>query len=257
MQCPACGNRSVAGLFDQDHVASVYDDSYFFGGGAGYSDYLSEAQLLRDQGRRYGELLSRHSKNGRLLEVGSAAGFLQAGMEDAGWATTGLDPNQTMVSHARDTLGLNALQGSLEDCKGLEPFDAVSLIQVIGHFHDLPKAMKSVADLTRPGGICVIEYWRLDSWMARLMGKRWHEYSPPSVLHWFTRSGLDTLMRRHSFSVMDSGKPKKYISAGHAASLLEHLLGSKIPVKLLRMLHPDAKIRYPSYDLEWRLYRRG
>ncbi len=257
MKCAACGNRSVAGLFGNDHVASVYDDSYFFGGGAGYSDYLSEAELLRDQGRRYGKLLSLHSKTGRILEVGSAAGFLQAGLEDTGWVTTGLDPNQTMVSHARETLGLISLQGSLEDLQGLEPFDAVSLIQVIGHFHDLTKAMQTVADLTRPGGICVVEYWRLDSWIARAMGRYWHEYSPPSVLHWFSRAGLDTLMYRHSFSPVESGKPKKYISAGHAASLLEHVIGSKIPAKPLRMLRPDAKIRYPSLDLEWRLYRRA
>lgn len=256
LHCPACGNRTTAGLFDQAHVASVYDDRYFFGGGAGYEDYLSEADLLRDQGGRYGDLLAGYAPLGRLLDVGCAAGFIQAGLQDAGWTTLGLDPNQTMVSHARDTMGLNALHGTLENIPDYEPFDAISLIQVIGHFHNLAQAIHTVSTLTRPGGVCLIEYWRRDSVFARAFGKYWHEYSPPSVLHWFSRAGLDELMRRNAFTPIQNGRPKKFISAGHAASLLEHVLGNKLLATPLRGLPKDLKVRYPAFDLEWRLYRR-
>lgn len=260
MHCAACGNRTTAGNFDGDHVSSVYDDTYFFGGGAGYDNYLTEADLLREQGRRYGSLIAEHAPFGRLLDVGCAAGFVQSGLEESGWSTTGLEPNISMVEYGQKTLGLNVMQGSLEDVQGLEPFDAICLIQVIGHFHDLAQAMRSVSDLTRPGGVCVIEYWRLDSWVARVLGKNWHEYSPPSVLHWFSRAGLDELMRRNAFSPVVSGKPKKYISSGHAASLVEYLLksvpGGRFMTKPLRMLPSTAKLPYPAFDLEWRLYRR-
>lgn len=260
VHCSSCGHRTTAGAFDSDHVSSVYDDTYFFGGGAGYDNYLSEADLLREQGRRYGKLIAAHSPLGRALDVGCAAGFLQAGLQDTGWSTTGLEPNASMVEHAQETLALDVIQGSLEDVHGLEPFDAVCLIQVIGHFHDLAKAMRSVADLTRPGGVCLIEYWRMDSWIARALGKHWHEYSPPSVLHWFSRGGLDDLMDRHGFAPVAKGVPKKYISAHHAASLLEYVLGSlpggRVLAKPLRMLPSGAKFRYPAFDLEWRLYRK-
>jgi SAM-dependent methyltransferase len=111
--CPACGHRFVANSPDPDHVAAVYGDAYFFGGGDGYDDYLAESDLLRAQGRRYGEILSAHRTPGRVLDVGSAAGFLQAGLEEAGWTSTGLEPNATMVAHARERLGLDAVQGSL------------------------------------------------------------------------------------------------------------------------------------------------
>ena len=34
-------------------VAEIYDDSYFSGGGAGYSDYLAEGEMLKQRGRMY------------------------------------------------------------------------------------------------------------------------------------------------------------------------------------------------------------
>lgn len=260
VECPRCKSKTTAGTYGTEHVKSIYADDYFFGGGAGYEDYLKESDLLEQQGKRYAALLGKHLLPGKLLDVGCAAGFLQAGFEKSGWSTTGLEPNGSMVSHARHQLGLNVLQGSLEDAHDLEHFDAICLIQVIGHFHNLSRAIETVSGLTRYGGLCLIEYWRMDSWIARLLGRNWHEYSPPSVLHWFSRASLDELMRRHDFEPIESGKPKKYISAGHAASLLEHVLrsvpGNKILTKPMRLLPENAKLRYPAFDLEWRLYRK-
>ncbi len=36
------------------HVANVYDDHYFEGGGAGYTNYFEEGELLRERGEKYG-----------------------------------------------------------------------------------------------------------------------------------------------------------------------------------------------------------
>lgn len=258
--CPACGHRFVTNRPEPDHVATVYGDDYFFGGGDGYDDYLAEGDLLRAQGRRYGEVLSAHMPPGRVLDVGSAAGFLQAGLEEAGWKSTGLEPNATMVAHARGHLGLEAVQGSLERPPVEGPFDAICLIQVIGHFFDLSQALRQAAALTRPGGLCLVEYWRRDSWIARRLGTKWHEYSPPSVLHWFTRQSLDQAMATHGFAVAASGVPKKYISGQHARSLLSHKLqqlpAGSVLAATTALLPKRARFRYPSFDLEWRLYRR-
>ena len=258
--CPSCDHRFSPGVAGPGHVETVYDDSYFFGGGDGYKDYLLEADLLRAQGRRYGALLASHGAPGRVLDVGAAAGFLLAGLGDAGWTTTGLEPNRRMAAHARDVMHLDVFQGTLEDAPEWPTFDAICMIQVIGHFHDLSRALRAAARLTRPGGLCLIEYWRRDAWIARALGTRWHEYSPPSVLHWFTRDSLDRALQRNGFSVLTGGKPKKYISGGHARSLLDHKLSaSRVSRPLTRattLIPAEARFRYPAFDLEWRLYRR-
>lgn len=258
--CPACGHRFSADALRANHVEAVYDDGYFFGGGDGYDDYLLGSDLLRAQGRRYGALLARHIAPGRVLDVGSAAGFLQAGLRDAGWTTAGLEPNATMAAHARDRLGLDVVQGSIEHPPDWPAFDAVCLIQVVGHFFDLAKALSSVARLTRPGGLCLVEYWKRDALVARLMGRAWHEYSPPSVLHWYTRESLDRAMALYGFSPIDRGAPKKYITGSHARSLLAHKL-EQLPLGRLlaapaALVPRSARFRYPALDLEWRLYRK-
>lgn len=252
--CPACGHRFAPNAAAADHVDTVYNDTYFFGGGDGYDDYLKDADLLRAAGARYGHLLAEHQSVGRVLDVGAAAGFILAGLQDTGWTGTGLDPNATMVAHARETLGLDAHVGTLEDTPPPGPFDAICLIQVIGHFHDITRAIQNAAFSLAPGGICLVEYWNRDAWIARRLGRRWHEYSPPSVLHWFTPDSLDALMARHALSKIASGQPVKYISGRHAKSLLSH----KAPALAapLRVIPDSLRIRYPTWDLAWSIYRK-
>ena len=84
LECAECGHRSAEITPAADHVAEQYGDAYFFGGGAGYSDYLAEAGLLRDRGRQYGRLLHRYRAPGRVLDVGSAAGCILQGLGDEG-----------------------------------------------------------------------------------------------------------------------------------------------------------------------------
>ncbi|HRO60952.1 MAG TPA: hypothetical protein PK177_17595, partial [Burkholderiaceae bacterium] len=78
--CPACSHQFTAFCAKPDHVASTYGDAYFFGGGAGYPDYLAEATIRRDAGRRYATLLEPYLVPGTVLDVGSAAGFVLAGL---------------------------------------------------------------------------------------------------------------------------------------------------------------------------------
>ncbi len=258
--CNVCGHRFVREMPPKDHVLKVYNDNYFLGGGAGYANYLAEANFLTKQGRRYGSLLASHAKPGRLLDIGCAAGFIARGLTDAGWQVTGLEPNERMARFATEKLGLDVLQRDLESVKELGQFDAISMIQVIGHFHDLRRSLEVVSELTEPGAFCLIEFWRRESIIARLFGKHWHEYSPPSVLHWFTSESLDFAMQQRGFENLASGAPRKYISGAHAASLLTYKFsgfpGHKIFTSPLWALLGNSKIPYPPLDLQWRLYRR-
>jgi SAM-dependent methyltransferase len=242
------------------HVERTYGDSYFTGGGAGYSDYLSEGPLLRAAGRRYGRLLARHTEPGRLLDVGAAAGFVLKGFEDCGWRGTGIEPNATMAGYGRDVLGMSVVAGELETARFDQEFDAISIIQVIGHFRDPLEALRITARLVRTGGFVLIESWNRSSLTARALGHRWHEYSPPSVLHWFSLGGLCTLGRAAGLEVVRHGRPLKMLNGGHARSLLQYKL-SNWPIdaaasKLLELIPGKLPIIYPFDDLLWVLLRK-
>ncbi len=258
--CPSCGHRQTEAIPPGDHVASVYSDAYFTEGGAGYPDYVAEGDMLRKHGRRYARILSRHASPGRVLDVGAAAGFILQGLVDGGWSGIGVEPNDRMAAYARTELGLDVRTGALETVEVDEQFDLVSLIQVIAHFVDPSTAFRRVAELTRPSGLCLVETWNRRSLTARLFGRNWHEYSPPSVLHWFAPDDLRALAARHGFEEIARGRPKKRISGAHARSLVRHKLEGRVigaPLRWCAALIPDRlPIPYPAEDLFWTLFRR-
>lgn len=255
LDCAECSHRFADISADENHVAEIYDDSYFNGGGAGYSDYSAESEMLIKRGRMYAEKIEKFSgKKGKLLDVGAAAGFILQGFIDAGWSGIGLEPNAEIAKTGREKFGLNIRQGSLESFETDEKFDLVSLIQVAAHFYEPRKAFENAGDLLNENGFLLIETWNRESFSAKIFGKNWHEYSPPSVLQWFSLNGLTNFLKDFGFEKISSGRPSKKISGKHAKSLLKYRVGDNFLLKLI----PDGiNFPYPSEDLFWALYQKS
>jgi SAM-dependent methyltransferase len=259
-ECESCRHRFAEIDLAEDHVGRVYGDQYFQGGGAGYADYLGEGTLLVDHGKRYARLLKRYTTPGTILDIGAAAGFILKGFLESGWTGAGIEPNPHMAEYARTHLGLQVQSCSLEEFQSVECYDLISMIQVVPHFYDLRRALQIAARHTRPSGYWLIETWNRESWTARMFGQNWHEYDPPSVLHWFSPEGLQRLMAQLAFREVARGRPAKRITVGHAESLLRYKLeGSALRnnlVGLLRLLPSSLSLPYMADDLFWALYER-
>ena len=254
LDCPACRHRFAGLLPTPSHIDTVYADAYFHGGGAGYPDYLADANLHRQHGRRYGKLLARYHRPGRILDVGAAAGFILQGLTDYGWVGVGLEPNASMAAFGRDRLGLPIRTGTLDSYRSPEPFDAISFVQVHAHFPDPWAAFRRADALTKPGGVWLIETWNCESRTARSLGGAWHEYSPPSVLHWWSPPVLKRTLNRLGYRLRGTGHPQKWIGLRHGKSLLTH----KYPLAsgLLKRVPDGLSLPYPSEDLFWAVYQK-
>ena len=260
-ECSVCHHQFIEITTSKMHATQVYGDNYFIGGGAGYSSYISEANIITDHGRRYGKILNNFIKSGKVLDVGAAAGFILKGLREHGWDGIGLEPNATMAEYARQNVGVDVKVGTLEQFNSDATFDLVTMIQVVPHFYNLHEALSTAAKLTKPSGYWLIETWSKDSLMARMMGRNWHEYSPPSVLHFFSPATLGQLVRQFGFEEVARGRPAKKINSSHAKSLLQHKLqGStvgKLGAKLLSLIPDGLTLPYPSFDLFWALYKKS
>lgn len=259
-ECTICGFRfTQTDLVNDKHVSEVYSDNYFFGGADGYSDYLSEKDLLVKHGENYAKTVKSFIAGDKMFDVGAAAGFLMKGFENEGWKVKGVEPNSTMVMHAKETLGLDVVQGSFETMPIQDAYDLVTMIQVIGHFYDLSAALDKARSILNPNGYVLIESWNYNSLYAKLMGKNWHEYSPPSVLNWFSKESLNDKMNQSGFKLVKSGYPIKKIDFNHALGLLSHKYsGLKTVIKLMEKIVSKRHIvlPYPPLDVFWSLYRK-
>lgn len=259
-ECSACVHRFADFPPEESHVADCYGDNYFTGGGAGYTDYLSQETLLHKRGGEYARLLHRYCEPGTMLDVGAAAGFLLAGFRELGWQGEGVEPNEAMCRFAAERFSLQVHPVPFEKFETPQRFDLISLIQVLPHFYSPTDVLRRVSELLTPGGLCLIETWDRKSLVARCFGKNWHEYSPPSVLHWFTREGVDRTMRGAGMEHVASGRPTRWVEAAHAKSLMKHLEKES---RLARAVRPvlgivpnSLRLPYLGDDLVWYLYRR-
>jgi SAM-dependent methyltransferase len=269
--CGNCGHQFAEYDADLAHAQQVYSDLYFFGGGAGYPNYLSGAHLLRHHGQSYGRLLARYMSPGRVLDIGAAAGFLLQGLQSTGWRGEGVEPNPVMADYGRRHLGLTMHTATLEtfelsvDDQGqpsqdhLAAYDLISMIQVLPHLWDLHQAMQQATALTRPGGYWLIETWNRESATAWRWGQSWHEYSPPSVLHWFSPTGVTQLVQPYGFQLIAQGRPQKWIGGSHLKSLLHYKLGRSPLAGVAKAglgLIPDRlALPYLGDDLMWLLFQ--
>jgi SAM-dependent methyltransferase len=261
LDCAACDHRFTSPVHEPaGHVSSVYSDKYFDGGGAGYADYLAQEHLLRNRGMWYAKVLRQHTQPGRILDVGAAAGFILKGFVDSGWTGSGVEPNDTMASIARSRLGLEVWTGMIENLAGDLSFDAVSMIQVLPHFIDPKHAMSVVAKVLQPGGLLLIETWNCQSWTARILKQNWHEYSPPSVLHWFSPQSVVRLANQFDLCPIAHGRPAKKILAGHAKSLLRHKFagspGGRLGLRMLDVVPDQWVMPYPAEDLFYMVLKK-
>ena len=260
-ECEGCSHQFAEITHWEGYVDRIYGDHYFRGGGAGYPDYFNEEKLLVAHGRRYARLMSNYSKPGRVLDVGAAAGFILKGFEEMGWIAKGIEPNIGMVNHARSRLGLDVEACTLEEFRSSDQYDLICMIQVVAHFVDPRQAFRVAEQLTKPGGFWLIETWDRRSWTARCLGQLWHEYSPPSVLHWFSAASLRHLAREFELREVAHGRPMKWIRSSHAKAIAVDKLGGASLGRLIlgvSSIFPNRlPVPYLMDDVFWALCQKS
>ncbi|MGN6340298.1 MAG: class I SAM-dependent methyltransferase [Ginsengibacter sp.] len=259
--CKNCAYRFTKVDDGKTHINKVYSDGYFFEGKTGYPNYLKGKDLLYKYGRSYAAIVSKFLKPGKILDAGCAAGFILKGFIESGWKGTGIEPNNTMASYGREELNLNIQTGSLETFESGERFDLITMIQVIGHFYEIDKVMQKLKTNLANNGMVLVESWDMGSRYARLMGKNWHEYSPPSVIRWFSDETLCRLFEKNGFTLVAKGFPPKKINVSHALSLLKEK-SFYFPLKkelfsFLNWMFGKLNLNYPLRDLKWYLFQQN
>ena len=271
--CQPCGHRFCSPPENENHIEDVYGDDYFSGGGGGYRDYLLKKDLLIHHGNRYAEVLERYRKTAdrKILDIGCAAGFLLKGFQDKGWNGVGIDPNQSIIQHGIQEFGLDLrhqsveefaqLRERIEDSKeGSSKVDAAVMVQVLPHIADPISAINAVRSTLNDQGLLLIETWNWQSLTARAFNRNWHEYNPPSVLHWFSKSGLRKVLSDNGFEVVAQGRPIKWISIGNGVSLIRHSLREsalgRVATTPLGLIPKNLKAPYFLDDIFWVLARK-
>lgn len=238
LECGACG--LAWWVPDPDHApASLYDAGYFADPASerGYDDYAGLARSLRRTFAGRLRRLSLPAPGARLLDVGAAYGFAVAEARRAGWRAWGLEVSPAA---ARAAAGRPVLVGRAERTPfAAGSFEAVTLWDVLEHLPDPHAAVAELARLLRPGGRLALSTGDVGSLAARLSGRRWHLYSLPEHLFFFSRTSLRRLLEAHGLRVeWMRAEGARYTLGYLAERLRKTLLG--LPVA--------RPVRFPGAD---------
>jgi SAM-dependent methyltransferase len=151
---------------------------------------------------------------GRMLDIGTAAGAFLKAATDAGWEATGIEPNGWLAAWGRDRYGVDIRIGSIDDVElPGRHYDVVTLWDVIEHTPDPLHVLRRVHGLLVPGGLLIVNYPDIGSWIGRAMGRKWpflssvhlYYFTRPTITAALDKAGFDTLEIRPHYQRLKLG----------------------------------------------------
>jgi SAM-dependent methyltransferase len=195
VRCRTCGLQYISPRLRSDLILASYSEG---------EDPIYVSQMQARE-RTFAASLARIERlaggPGRLLDVGTAAGGFLAAATRRGWRAEGCEPNRWLAAWGSRHYGVHIKPGSLFD-QAYEPgqFDVITLWDVIEHTTNPRATLERCRTLLKPGGILIVNYPDIGSWIARLLGRRWL-FLTSVHLHYFDRTTIRRLLAAAGFEV--------------------------------------------------------
>jgi SAM-dependent methyltransferase len=166
--------------------------------------------------------IERHTRRGRLLDIGCATGSFLYEAWRRGWSVEGVDLSHWAVSCAQER-GIDTVhEGTVYSLPGpAARFDVVTMLDYIEHDPAPGRLLARVAELLRPGGCLYITSPNISGRVARLLGSRWWGINPLH-LYYFSPECLSRLLEQHGFDTVVVRSYTRVFTLGYWASRLEH-----------------------------------
>lgn len=249
-ECPVCRTAFTEELPTESELQSHYSLDYFKGNPEkfGYVDYAAEEPFNIETFKpKAAELERRHPDGGKILDVGCATGgFL--GLMSAKWDRRGVELSAELVKASPPPPGVQVWVGRFEHYPESEgPFDAITLWDTLDHVPDPRAFLEKARKLLKPGGTLGITQGDRSALFAKLLGKRWHIYIPPTHLTWFTRAGLISLLKDTGFAVEKSRYEGKWVPLALCFFRLSYIVTLPIVRKIYEWSNGSAAGRLKFY----------
>ena len=242
--CPACGQKNIVSIFSAedytvshkrfdicecknctlrftqnvpaaDEIAPYYQSENYIS----HSDtnkglintlYHKVRSRTLVQKRKMIQKLTGKSTGG-ILDVGGGTGAFLNTMRQAGWQTTGLEPDETARKKALELYSLNLESSEKLFSLPLQSFDAITMWHVIEHVHKLHAYIKKLKELLKPDGKLFIAVPNYTCYDEKTYGEFWAAYDVPRHLYHFSPASMKTLLSSHAIEV-NNIKPMWYDS---------------------------------------------
>lgn len=187
LECIRCGARRTNPIIPPEMTGKFYE--------------MASAERWSGASERFKSILKKSGvqiskQRARVLDYGCYTGGLLDCFAEQGWNTSGIDLCRAAVEVAKSR-GHRVEQGALEALSRFEePFDVVTLFDVIEHVIDPIDFLDKLAKVIKPGG----ELWVLtgdaNCLASRIFGSRWWYVSFSEHVVYYRLENLDVLFNQ-------------------------------------------------------------
>jgi 2-polyprenyl-3-methyl-5-hydroxy-6-metoxy-1,4-benzoquinol methylase len=195
VRCTRCGMQYINPRLRPDLILSGYAE------GADPTYVSQMPARIRTFARSLAGIERQLGRKGRLLDVGTAAGAMLVAARNAGWEAEGCEPNRWLGEWGAREYGVRIRPGTVFE-QHYEPasFDVVTLWDVVEHAPSARVLVEHCRTLLKPGGLLIVNYPDIGSWIARLMKRQWL-FLTSVHLHYFDRRTMTRLLSDNGFEV--------------------------------------------------------
>jgi 2-polyprenyl-3-methyl-5-hydroxy-6-metoxy-1,4-benzoquinol methylase len=183
--------------------------------------YASQAEGRERTFQRNLRIVERYAAcKGKILDVGAAAGFFLNVARKSGWQPYGVEPSRWLSAYGREKLGIDIQQGTLRETDYPDGyFDVVTMWDVLEHVTDPLCELREVRRILKKGGILIINYPDIGTWMAKLTGRHWW-FLLSVHLTYFSSDTLKLMLGKAGFEPIRTGMHFQTLSLGHLIKMV-------------------------------------
>lgn len=260
--CADCGLHFLEAMPSDAEIAAWYDQGYFTGNAErrGYLDYVKERDVLVasfDLKLRKIEAMlpARPDRPRRLLDIGTAAGWMLQAAQARGWEGRGLEVSEYAWREAV-RFGFDVVHGDSLDVFEGQRFDLITMWDVVEHLRDPRAVLTRARDLLADDGLLVFSTGDVDNFWSRLQGKRNRIYNPPQHLYYFSRRTMTAMAAVAGLGVVRVEADEKVTTLHYVLHIARNLVDIKpvawavghvmplVPNRTLRMRLSDNLVVY-------------
>lgn len=198
-RCSGCSLLFNSPRLTPEGIRSLYNKQYYF---FRREDEPEFERIVNIYQRTVAEI-GRYIKPGRILEIGSAKGYLLAVMKALGWQPLGIELSPEAAHHAATTFGVDCFTGTLEEyvrSPRRASFPLVMAIDLLEHLEHPREFMEQLREVVENGGRLIIDTPNGGAYNIAIQGAEWKGFNPFHIFL-FTRENLITLLSKNGFEV--------------------------------------------------------
>lgn len=213
-ECNACSFVFLWPQPTEKEIEDIYKESYYKSWGVFAGEEKQEtARLKKGTSERYLKRVMMHRRSGKLLDIGSAFGYLMEVAKSYGFDAYGVELSSFSSSIAKKKFGSKVFEGKLKDANFPEAhFDVITMFDLIEHIPQPVEFMREVKRIIKPGGFVGITTPDTSSLSYKLLGKGGWFHWKFEHLGYFNRKSIEGLAQCTGFTLVEKKRAFKTMS---------------------------------------------